>query len=380
MGYIGLGLKMNKIRLSKSSISQAEKEAVLKVLDKEYLGMGEEVKLFEEKIKSYLETSMEVICVNTGTSALHLALLSLDLKKGDEVLVPSLTYIASYQAISATGAKPISCEINPNTLFLDVDDVRAKITKNTKVIMPVHYASSSKGMDEVYKLAQEFGLRVVEDAAQAFGSKRDGKLVGTKGDIICFSFDGIKNITSGEGGAVLSKDNNIIQRIKDARLLGVEKDTEKRYSAQRSWDFDVKHQGFRYHMSNIMAGIGIVQLERIEDFKIKRQAIAKIYVEAFKTLKYISILDFDYNEIIPHIFIIKAKDRDSLKEYLLLRNIETGIHYKPNHLLSLYKSNYALPISEKLYSEILTLPCHYDLLEEDQNFVINAIFDFYKSK
>ena len=187
---------MNKIiRLSKSSISQIEKDAVLKVLDKEYLGMGEEVKLFEEKIKNYLQTDMDVVCVNTGTSALHLALTSLNLKKGDEVIVPSLTYIASFQAISATGATPIPCEVNPNTLFIDFEDVKNKISKKTKVIMPVHYASNSSEIEKIYSLAKKYNLRIIEDAAQAFGSKRNGKLVGTKGDIICFSFDGIKNIT-----------------------------------------------------------------------------------------------------------------------------------------------------------------------------------------
>ena len=124
----------------------AEKIAVLSILDKEFLGMGAEVMLFEGKIKNFLQTEKEVICVNTGTSALHLSLSVLGLKSGDEVLVPSLTYVASYQSISATGAKPVSCEINPDTLFINVNDARSKITKNTKVIMPVHYASSSKGM------------------------------------------------------------------------------------------------------------------------------------------------------------------------------------------------------------------------------------------
>ncbi|TQV64343.1 MAG: DegT/DnrJ/EryC1/StrS family aminotransferase [Sulfurovum sp.] len=366
-----------KIRLSKSSVSQAEKDAVVKVLDKEYLGMGEEVKLFEEKIKNYLETSMDVVCVSTGTSALHLALSALGVKDGDEVLVPSLTYVASYQAISATGAKPISCEINSNTLFLDVEDAKTKITKNTKVIMPVHYASSSKGMDEVYKLAQEFGLRVVEDAAQAFGSKRDGKLVGTEGDIICFSFDGIKNITSGEGGAILSHDKEFIQKVQDGRLLGVEKDTDKRYSGQRSWDFDVNYQGFRYHMSNIMAAIGIVQIDRIEDFKIRRQTIAKKYLNAFKNINQIQNLDFNFDEVLPHIFVIQAQQRDELREYCILNNIECGIHYKPNHLLNKYKIDYILPITEKIYENILTLPCHFDLTEEEQNTVVGKIREFY---
>jgi len=366
-----------KIRLSKSSISQKEKDAVIKVLDKEFLGMGEEVQQFEQKIKQYLETEMEVVCVNTGTSALHLSLSALNLQEGDEVLVPSLTYVASFQAISATGAKPVACDINPNTLFLDIKDAKKRITKKTKAIIAVHYASNSKGMDEVYKLAQEFNLRVIEDAAQAFGCKRNGKFVGCEGDIICFSFDGIKNITSGEGGAILSNDKNFIQKVQDGRLLGVEKDTDKRYSGQRSWNFDVKNQGFRYHMSNIMAAIGIIQLDRLKDFKSIRQNIAKKYINAFKDIKGIQTLNFNFDEILPHIFVIKAQRRDELREYLINNNIECGIHYKPNHLLSKYRSEDNLITTERIYEEILTLPCHFDLTDDEQSVVIRKIRDFY---
>jgi len=369
---------MNKIRLSKSSISNLEKEAVLRVLDKEYLGMGDEVKLFEIEIKKYLETDMEVVCVNTGTSALHLSLQALNIGVGDEVLVPSLTYVATYQAISAVGATPISCEINPDTLFIDLKDAEKKVGKNTKVILPVHYASSSLGMEEVYTFAKKYNLRVVEDAAQAFGSLRNNKKVGFKGDIICFSFDGIKNITCGEGGAILSSDIMFLQKIKDGRLLGVEKDTEKRFSGLRSWDFDVKEQGFRYHMSNIMASIGLVQLNRLEEFKnIKKDIIGK-YLNSLKDISEIDFLKLDYNSILSHIFVIKVQKRDELREYLLNNNIECGIHYKPNHLLTKYKSKYKLEITEKIYEEIITLPCHYDLTNKEQLFIIEKIKKFYE--
>ena len=318
---------MNKIRLSKSSISQDEKQAVLKVLEKEYLGMGEEVKLFEEKIKNYLQTDMDVACVSTGTSALHLSLSALGLKTGDEVLVPSLTYVASYQAISSTGAKPVSCEVNPNTLFLDSDDARAKITKNTKAIMPVHYASSSKGMDKVYKLAQDYGLRVVEDAAQAFG---------------------------------------------------IEKDTQMRYANQRSWTFDVKEQGYRYHMSNIMAAIGIVQIDRIEAFRNKRQSIANIYYKAFQDIEQIKLLDYDFNDILPHIIVIKTQKRDELREFLIGNNIECGIQYKPNHQHTKYAEKFTLPLTDNIYNDILSLPCHFDLTKIEQDYVIQKLRDFSK--
>jgi len=367
----------NKIRLSKSSISQKEKDAVLDVLNREFLGMGEEVKLFEKKIKHYLQTDMDAVCVNTGTAALHLAVSCLGLKGGDEILVPSLTYVASFQAISATGAVPVSCEVNADTLFIDMDDAKNRITKNTKAIMPVHYASSSKGMEQVYQLAKEFNLRVIEDAAQAFGSKRDGVFVGTKGDIICFSFDGIKNITSGEGGAILSSDKEFLQRAKDARLLGVEKDTEKRFEGQRSWDFDVKEQGFRYHMSNIMAAIGSVQIDRLEEFRNKRQQIAKRYMQELSNIEDISSLDFNFDEVLPHIFVIKTQRRDELREYLLANNIECGVHYKPNHLLTKYRPGYHLKRTENLYEVILTLPCHFDLTIDEQAYVIQKIKEFY---
>jgi len=369
---------MNKIRLSKSSIGEFEKKAVLAVLEKEYLGMGEEVKLFEDEIKVYLQTDKDVVCVNTGTSALHLALSALGVGVGDEVLVPSLTYVASFQAISATGATPVACEVNADTVFLDIDDARKKITKNTKAIMPVHYASSSKGMNDVYALAKEFGLRVIEDAAQAFGSMRDGSLVGNDGDVICFSFDGIKNITSAEGGAILSIDKELIRKMQDARLLGVEKDTEKRYSGQRSWDFDVKEQGFRYHMSNVMAAIGRVQLIRLEEFGAKRKQIASNYINGLTNISKVKFLDFNFDEIVPHIFVVKVEDRDALRDFLLDNNIECGVHYKPNHLHTKYKTACAFPVSEELYGQILTLPCHFDLTADEQNFVISKISEFYE--
>ncbi|GHZ64996.1 aminotransferase [Vibrio cholerae] len=370
---------MNKIRLSKSSISEKEKLSVAEVLTQEYLGMGQFTRDFEVAIANYLEISAnQVATVNTGTSALHIALSAIDIRPGDEVLVPSLTYVASFQVISALGATPIACEVLPNTLFLDPMDVRSKITPKSKAIMPVHYASSCKGIEDIFAIATEFNLRVVEDAAQAFGSEYKGKKVGSFGDIICFSFDGIKNITCGEGGAVISSDLTVIEKVRDARLLGVIKDTEKRYLGLRSWDFDVVEQGFRYHLSNINAAIGTAQLSRIDEFKDRRRQIAKKYVDEFFSLKRIHTLDFSFDEVMPHIFVIKSPDRNVLREYLLEKNIEVGIHYKPNHKLTKYKCDIELPVTDLIYEQILTLPCHFDLTNEEQEYVIKSIRDFYE--
>lgn len=268
---------MSNVRLSRSVVGEEEKMALARVIDAGFLGMGTEVKLFEEELQEFIGGDKEVICVNTGTAALHLATECLGIGPGDEVLVPTITYVASFQAITAAGAKPVACDVTSDRVFIDLKDAERRLTSRTKAIMPVHYASDSQDMDAVYAFANSHGLRVIEDAAHGFGCKRNGRMVGAEGDVICFSFDGIKNITSGEGGAVVTGDKALSQRIRDARLLGVEKDTEKRYSGQRSWVFDVHHQGYRYHMSNLMAAIGREQLKKLPQFAEQRKRCAARY-------------------------------------------------------------------------------------------------------
>ena len=369
---------MDKIRLSKSSIGEEEISAVAEVLKKEFLGMGDEVRLFEQELKDFTRTDMDVVCVNTGTAALHTAVAAICPCDGDEVLVPSLTYVASFQAVSASGAKPVACDIDRDTLLIDLKDAEKRITARTKAVMPVHYAGNCAKIDEVYKFAYKHGLRVIEDAAHSIGSERNGKPVGSEGDIICFSFDGIKNITSGEGGALFTSDKNVADFAKDFRLLGVQGDTNKRFSKERSWEFDVKHQGFRYHMSNIMAAIGRAQLGRIDEFRKTRQAVAKNYVRELSEIEIITTQDINFDEVIPHIFVIKVSGghRDALRQELINNDIECGIHYYPNHLLSYFKSEYPLPAVSEAYEEILTLPVHNDLTAKQQSRVISVIKNY----
>lgn len=368
------------VRLSKCSVGPEEREAVMRVFDNQYFGMGREVQAFEQELKSYLQTDLEVVCVNTGTAALHIALLCLDLKAGDEVLVPSITYVASFQAISATGAKPIACDITANGVFIDLKDAEKRVTKNTKAIMPVHYGSDSSQIDSVYDFAKKHNLRVVEDAAQSIGCTRKGKPVGGSGDILCFSFDGIKNITCGEGGLVVTSDKDLAQRIRDARLLGVEKDTEKRYKGERSWTFDVVHQGFRYHMSDIMAAIGRAQLVKLPAFAERRQKIAHYYLNNLKDIKEIQFLNFNFDNIVPHIFVLKVINgkRNELFDYLSEQGIGVGFHYNPNHKLTMFKTDYELPTTDMVAEQIITLPTHVDLSDEDLSYVVEKIKVFFR--
>lgn len=349
------------IRMSKSCISNKEIHAVNEVLKKEFLGMGEETLLFEIELEAFV--GREAVCVSSGTAALQLALEALDVGYGDEVLVQSLTYVASFQAISATGAIPIPVEVDEDVAFC-VKDAATKVNERTKAIMPMHYAGRPSNWLEIMRFAKNNGLRVVEDAAHAFGSKFEGALVGSMGDVSCFSFDGIKNITAGEGGAVFSNDHKVIERIRDSRLLGVKRDSEARYQNQRSVNYDVQSQGWRYHMSNINAAIGRVQLSRFEELSTKRQLLAKKYVSLLEGMEGLELFDTNFDEVVPHIFPVKLKgdkNRQDVISYLSSREIQAGFHYLPNHKLSFYQSERKLPKTDVLFPRLLTLPMHPDL-------------------
>ena len=354
------------IKLSKSVIGAEEKRAVLNVLEGEFLGMGKKVQEFEQRLTDFF--GREAVCVVNGTAALHLALQACGIGPGDEVIAPSLTYVATFQAISATGAIPVACDINPETLQIDISSIKKHITRNTKAIVPVHYSGQPCELDKIFEIAKANRLRVIEDAAHALGSHYYNRKIGSFGDIACFSFDGIKNITSGEGGCVVSDDIEVLRKIKDSRLLGVEKDTEKRFSGQRSWLFDVNSQGWRYHMSDLMAAIGIEQLKKIAIFANRRRALAKLYDIKLQDNDYVVTIHHNYDEIIPHIYVIVLKpiiDRKKLIDEMFEMGVQVGIHYNLNHKLTFYKSKVVLPVAEELSSRLLSLPLHASLTDNN---------------
>ncbi len=367
------------IRLSKSVVGIEEANAVKEVLLEDgYLGMGKYVEKFESKISDFLELKdNKVVCVNSGTAALHLAVQSIISDKKNEILVPSLTYLSSFQAITAAGAIPIACDVNEDSMIIDLEDAERRINEKTAAVMPVWYASNPFNYENIYKFARKFNVRVIEDAAHAFGCEMNNSKIGSMGDIICFSFDGIKNITSGEGGAIVTSDNYVLDYCKDARLLGVKKDTEKRFKGKRSWDFQVDNQGYRFHMSNIFASIGIIQIKKLkEKFAKKRIKLKNLYLKHLINTAGIKIQLCEKNSlIIPHIFPIRILNgkRDYIKMILNKNNIQTGIHYKPNHFLKKFKTNYKLPVTEKLYTEIITLPLHPEMSYDQVKYICNLI-------
>ena len=240
-----------------------ELSAVGRVFDSRWLGQGRETLAFEEALRAHLGVP-HVVAVSSGTAALHLALEALALPRGSGVLVPSLTFVGTVQAILSAGLRPVFCEVDPSTLQIDLADATARAASSrARVVMPVHFGGDSCNIAALRGLADECRLTVVEDAAHAFGSTCDGVPLGAVGDIGCFSFDPIKNITCGEGGAVVTRSASLADHVRAARMLGISSDGWTRHSSSAAWSYTVRTHGWRCHMPDVNAAIGLVQLERL---------------------------------------------------------------------------------------------------------------------
>ncbi|MCL4551931.1 MAG: DegT/DnrJ/EryC1/StrS aminotransferase family protein [Candidatus Marsarchaeota archaeon] len=352
------------IPVQRPCLGEEELGLVREVFSSRWLGLGSMVKRFEDELSNYLGAKY-VIAVNTGTSALHIALASFGVKPGDEIVTPSLTFAACPQTILACGAKPVFCDVDGDTLNIDVEDMERRITDKTRAIMPVHYGGQPCRMDEILDVARRRNILVIEDAAHAFG---------TVGDATCFSFDPVKNITCGEGGAVATDNDEVAQEIYKKRILGIDKDTWSRYKDTRTWFYEVTTEGFRYHLSNINAAIGLVQLGRLQGFIDKKRSIAKRYDDAFKGIPGVQILSNDYESTAPFFYVMRVRDRAGLMSFLKERGIDTGVHYIPNHLQPLFGGSHtALPVTEQVWEEIITLPLYVEMASDDVESVIGGV-------
>jgi perosamine synthetase len=359
-------------------LGREELDAVGRVFESRWLGMGAVTKEFEQRLREFLGVK-HVIATNTGTAALHLALDALDLQPGDEVIVPSLTFVSSVQAILAAGGRPVFCEVSDATLTVDAEDAFRRVTPRTRVIMPVHYGGRACEMDELLPSARERGIRIVEDAAHAFGSSYRGRMVGTLGDATCFSFDPIKNITCGGGGAVATDDDEIAERALPVRHAGVQADSWSRRLSERPWSYKVIVAGYRYHLSDVNAAIGLEQLKRMEAFKARKRAIVRRYDEAFHGVSGLALLRADPEATFPFSYVVRVLDgrRDGLMAHLEGQGIATTVEFTPNHLQPAF-ARFAspLPVTERLYEEILTLPLHVEMTDADVERVIAAVRSF----
>jgi dTDP-4-amino-4,6-dideoxygalactose transaminase len=349
-----------------------------------WLGMGATTARFEDALSDYLGLEdRRLVATSTGTAALHCALVLAGVGPGDEVVCPSFTYVAGHQAVSMTGADVVFCDIEEHTLGIDPESLRAAIGPRTKAVLLLHFGGPAPDLAGIYEVAGEHGLRVVEDAAHAFGTVYQGRPVGSFGDLTCFSYGPVKIITSLDGGAVVLPDEADVQKLHELRLLGVTKDTRRRHEDERTWEYDVVRQGYRYHLGSVPAAIGLSQLELIDTFIANRQQYCRSYNERLGEVGGVRIPETDFTDVSPFLYWIRVRDsatRTALQAHMRAQGVGTGIHFLGAHEFDFYRGcrRVDLPVTEDVAGGIVSLPLYsfMDAPTRDRVVASVASFDF----
>ena len=382
---------MNKPFLSfaRPDIGDAEIEAVAQAMRSGWVTTGPKTKEFEQAFTAYLGGGLESIAVNSATAGLHLALEALGVGPGDEVIAPTLTFTATVEVVRYLGADPILVDVDPVTLNIDVTKIRAAITPRTKVIMPVHYGGLACRMDEIFTIAREHGLMVVEDAAHALPTRWKGSLIGQlASDITVFSFYANKTMTTGEGGMAVTRDPELAKRMKVMRLHGMNRDAFDRFvSKTPAWYYEVVAPGFKYNLTDIASAMGLVQLKRLPEFVARRQTLAARYFEGLKDLPLVLPSDAPAGDVHAwHLYVVRLADaaltarhtRDDVIQSLSDKGIGTSVHYVPLHRHPYWRDRYQLspemfPVADKAYQTMLSIPLFTAMSDADQERVITAL-------
>ena len=357
-----------KIKLFEPSIGKDEENAIKRVLKSKFWASGAgtgKVLEFEQKFKKYVN-SKRCVAVNSGTAALNLALSIYDIKN-KEVILPSLTFVATANAVIMNGGKPVFVDIDPYTLNVDTEKIENSITEKTKVLLPVHFGGLSCDIDKINSLSKKYNLKIIEDAAHAAGTSYKNKKIGSHGNAVCFSFHPIKNLAMPTGGLISINDKNhskIRESLCAKRWCGI--------TNRKKMDYDIKQIGNNYYMNEFSASIGLVQLKKLDKLNTLRRKIAKIYSQEIKIN---SKMQFD-EHCSYHLYWILVKNRNEFQKRMTEHGIETGTHYKPIHTFSLYKSKIKLKNTENIGKKVVTIPCHSNLNEAEITKVIQLTNKF----
>lgn len=375
-------MQKKPIPVLQPSIGQEEIDAVVEVLKSGWLGLGPKTEQFENEFADYVGSRF-MVALNSGTAALHLALDILGIGPGDEVIVPTMTFISTVHAVSYVGATPVFADVEKDTLNISVEDIERKITDKTKAIIVVHMAGHPCDMDAIHQLALSKGIKVVEDAAHASGASYKGRLIGSISEMTCFSFHAVKNLTCGEGGGITCNQEWMARKLREKRWVGITKDTWIRSSSNKvyAWKYFVENIGYKYHMNDIHAALGIVQLRRLSQLNGRRREIARRYQQELSDISWLELpQEKPYAQSSWHLFQIKLENeqmRDQLIHHLQDHHIAPGVHYYPCHLQPHYLHLKAIvPVASEIWKRLLTLPIHPNLTDEEQQRVIECIRQF----
>lgn len=367
-------------------IGDEEINEVLDSLRSGWLTTGPKTKRFEEEFAAFAGDDLEAIAVNSATAGLHLALEALGIGLGDEVITTIYTFTATAEVVRYLGAEPVFVDIDPDSFNIDPLKIEAAITSRTKAIIPVHFAGLSCDMDAILAIARKYGLKVVEDAAHALPATCHGRMIGSlDSDATVYSFYATKTITTGEGGMIVTGDQELAKRCRIMRLHGISRDAFDRYTSTKpSWHYEVVAPGCKYNMTDIAASLGIHQLKKVWIFQEKRAAMAKCYDEAFCQLPVILPPRVTLSDIHAwHLYVIRLTDdapvrRDRFIELMAEKRVGCSVHFIPLHLHPYWRDRYNLqpldfPQALKAYNRVVSLPIYTRMNEVDQNKVISAV-------
>jgi len=365
-------------------IGEEEIQSVVETLRSGWLTTGSKVKQLEENFAAYTGAPYAV-AVNSGTAALHLALEAIAIKPGDEVIVPTMTFTATAEVVLYLNARPVLVDCEPDTLNIDPAQIESKITSKTRAIIPVHMGGHPCNMERILDLARAYNLRVIEDAAHALPAHYGNKMVGTIGDITCFSFYVTKTITTGEGGMATTANPEWSERMRMMSLHGISKDAWKRYSKDGSWYYEVLSPGYKYNLTDIAAAIGIEQLKKCERFREARRRIAETYDKSFAEVPEITtpVIQDDVRHA-WHLYIIQLNlerlgiDRNAFITALNEAGIGTSVHFIPLHLHPYYRRVFGyqpkdFPNASDAFARIISLPIFPTMGRMDVQRVISAV-------
>jgi dTDP-4-amino-4,6-dideoxygalactose transaminase len=360
-----------KIPLFDLNFDSKEGQAAQEVIESRWISTGPKTAAFETKFANMLGVK-HAIALSNCTVALHLALKLLDVKAGDEVICPSLTFVATCNSIRYVDAVPVFADVESlKKPIICPKDIRAKVTSKTKAIIVMHYGGFACDMDEIMKIAAEFNLKVIEDSCHAPFSEYKGKKVGTIGDVGCFSFFSNKNISTGEGGMLITNNDSFAVRTKLLRSHGMTTMSYERAKGH-STSYDVIELGFNYRMDDIRSAIGLVQLDKIEEDLRKRAEVRKLYIKELNAIKGVIIpfednQEFSSNYIFPIVLEnVDSARRDEVRNKLAEAGIQTSMHYPAVHRFSIYEEFYTkLPITDLMVNSMITLPMYAKLTNED---------------
>ncbi|MFF7357222.1 DegT/DnrJ/EryC1/StrS family aminotransferase [Streptomyces filipinensis] len=347
-----------------------EAAAVAEVLESGQYGHTDVTEEFERRIAAFLGVR-DAVAVMSGTAALHTALLAAKVGPGHEVVVPSMTFCATVQAILAVGATPVFVDVDPATLCVTDQLVMDAVTDRTRAVMPVLFGGRAIDLSRIRPELAARDIATMEDAAHAFGSRNGARRVGATGDLTCFSFGPIKNLTCGQGGVVIPRGHAEAATIRRMRMLGVVQSQAERAQTTR---YCVEGFGLRYQMSGINAAIGLAQLPHFEKTAATRRGLWRAYRRALASLDGVTLVDVDPDRSVPHLCQVRIPHRDKVHARMKARGIGVGVHYPPNHLQPAFAEwRRDLPATEQVGRELLTLPFHQHLAEADIDQVVTAL-------